>query len=50
VSGTITVPTPPIVFGDDMAMCDFDVDMTHGRVAFGRVTRTGNIWKLNGRF
>jgi Tol biopolymer transport system component len=49
-SGTVTVPMPPIVFGDDMAMCDFDVDMTHGRVAFGRVTRTGNIWKLNGRF
>ena len=46
----VTVPSPPIVFGDDMAMCDFDVDMTHGRVAFGRVTRTGNIWKLNGRF
>jgi len=46
----VTVPSPPIVFGDDPAMCDFDVDMTHGRVAFGRVTRTGNIWKLNGQF
>jgi Tol biopolymer transport system component len=46
----VTVPSPPIVFGDDMAMCDFDVDMTHGRVTFGRVTRTGNIWKLNGQF
>jgi Tol biopolymer transport system component len=46
----VTVPSPPIVFGDDLAMCDFDVDMKHGRVAFGRVTRTGNIWKLNGRF
>jgi hypothetical protein len=31
-------------------MCDFDMDATRGRVAFGRVTRTGNIWKLNGRF
>jgi Tol biopolymer transport system component len=47
---TVTVPSPPIVFGDDPAMCDFDVDMTHGRVMFGRVTRTGNIWKLKGRF
>ena len=47
---TVTVPSPPIVFGDDPAMCDFDVDMTQGRVAFGRVTRTGNIWKLKGRF
>jgi Tol biopolymer transport system component len=50
LAGTVTVPSPPIVFGDDPAMCDFDVDMKHGRVAFGRVTRTGNIWKLNGRF
>jgi Tol biopolymer transport system component len=49
-SGAVTVPSPPIVFGDDPAMCDFDVDMTQGRVAFGRVTRTGNIWKLDGRF
>ena len=49
-TGAVTVPSPPIVFGDDPAMSDFDVDMTHGRVAFGRVTRTGNIWKLNGRF
>ena len=31
-------------------MSDFDVDMKHGRATFGRVTRTGNIWKLNGRF
>ena len=46
----VTVPSPPIVFGDDPAMCDFDVDMTNGRVTFGRVTRTGNIWKLNGSF
>jgi Tol biopolymer transport system component/serine/threonine protein kinase len=50
LTGTVTVPSPPIVFGDDQAMCDFDVDMTRGRVVFGRVTRTGNIWKLNGRF
>ena len=49
-TGAVTVPSPPIVFGDDPAMCDFDVDMKHKRVAFGRVTRTGNIWKLNGRF
>ena len=50
VSGTITVPVPPIVFGDDPAMCDFDVDATRQRVVFSRVTRTGNIWKLDGRF
>ena len=50
LAGTVTVPSPPIVFGDDPAMSDFGVDVTHGRVAFGRVTRTGNIWKLNGRF
>jgi len=31
-------------------MCDFDVDMTHALVTFGRVTRTGNIQKLNGQF
>jgi len=43
VSGTITVPVPPIVFGDDPAMCDFDVDATRQRVVFSRVTRTGNI-------
>ena len=47
---TVTVPSPPIVFGDDLAMSDFDVDVKHGRITFGRVTRTGNIWKLNGRF
>ena len=50
LTGTVTVPVLPIVFGDDPSMCDFDVDMAHGRVAFGRVTRTGNIWKLNGQF
>jgi Tol biopolymer transport system component len=49
-SGTITVPVPPIVFGYDKEMCDFDVDMTHGLVAFGRVTRTGNLWRLDGQF
>ena len=49
-SGTVTVPTPPIVFGDDPAMCDFDADTTGGRVVFSRVTRTGNIWKLTGQF
>jgi hypothetical protein len=46
----ITTPTPPIVFGDDLAMCDFDVDMVHGRITFGRVTRKGNIWKLVWKF
>jgi Tol biopolymer transport system component len=46
----VTVPSPPIVFGDDPAMCDFDVDPAHGQIAFSRVTRNGNIWKLNGRF
>jgi Tol biopolymer transport system component len=50
LTGTITVPMPPIVFGDDPAMCDFDVDAARGRVVFGRVTREGNIWKLDGRF
>jgi Tol biopolymer transport system component/serine/threonine protein kinase len=50
LSGTIMVPMPPVVFGDDPAMCDFDVDAAHGRVAFGRVTREGNILKLSGRF
>jgi len=46
----VTVPVPPIVFGDDPAMCDFDVDAKCERVVFGRVTRTGNLWKLSGRF
>ena len=50
LSGRITSPAPPIVFGEDQAMCDFDVDMTHALVTFGRVTRTGNIQKLNGQF
>jgi len=50
LSGTVTTPVPPIVFGDDPEMCDFDVDTARGRVVFCRVTRTGNIWKLNGRF
>lgn len=49
-TGVVTVPAPPIVFGDDLAMCDFDVDLAQGRIAFSRVTRKGNIWKLNGRF
>ena len=46
----VSIPAPPIVFGDDPSMCDFDVDPAHGRMAFGRVTRNGNLWKLNGRF
>jgi len=46
----VTAPVPPIVFGYDPTLCDFDVDPTHGRVVFGRVTGEGNIWKLNGRF
>jgi hypothetical protein len=46
----VTPPAPPIVFGEDLAMCDFDVDLAHGRVVFSRVTRKGNVWKLNGRF
>ena len=50
LTGAITAPVPPIVFGDDPAMCDFDVDAAQERVVFGRVTRTGNIWKLNGTF
>jgi hypothetical protein len=50
LTGTVTVPVPPIVFGDDPAMCDFDVDATGERVVFSRVTRTGNIWKSSGRF
>ncbi len=49
-TGAVTVPAPPIVFGDDAAMCDFDVDTTQGRVVFCRAARTGNIWKLNGQF
>ncbi len=50
LTGTVTTPVPPIVFGEDQAMCDFDVDAARGRVVFCRVTRTGNLWKLNGRF
>jgi Tol biopolymer transport system component len=46
----VTVPAPPIIFGDDPAMCDFDVDATRERVVFSRITRTGNLWKLSGRF
>jgi Tol biopolymer transport system component len=46
----VTPPVPPIVFGEDLAMCDFDVDLEHGRIIFSRVTRKGNVWKLNGRF
>jgi Tol biopolymer transport system component len=49
-TGQVTLPTPPIVFGDDPAMCDFDVDAARGRVVFSRVTRTGNLWKLSGQF
>jgi Tol biopolymer transport system component len=49
-TGVVTIPTPPVVFGDDLAMCDFDFDIVHGRIAFSRVTRKGNIWKLDGRF
>jgi Tol biopolymer transport system component len=50
VTRVVTAPAPPIVFGYDPTMCDFDVDPAHGRVVFGRVTGEGNIWKLNGRF
>jgi Tol biopolymer transport system component/tRNA A-37 threonylcarbamoyl transferase component Bud32 len=50
VTRQVTVPVPPIVFGDDPAMCDFDVDATREHVVFSRVMRTGNLWKLSGRF
>jgi Tol biopolymer transport system component len=45
-TGVITTPTPPIVFGHELAMCDFDVDTARGLIAFSRVIRKGNIWKL----
>jgi len=50
VSGTVTTPNPPVVFGDDENMCDFDVSPDDRMLAFGRTTRMGNIWKLYGRF
>jgi Tol biopolymer transport system component len=49
-TGAVTLPALPIVFGVDLALCDFDVDLERGRIVFSRVTRKGNIWKLNGRF
>ena len=50
VSGAVTVPSPPIVFGDDEYMCDFDLSADGRVLAFSRTSRKGNIWKWVGRF
>jgi hypothetical protein len=50
VSGAVTVPQPPVVFGDDEDMCDFDVSPDGRVIVFSRTSRKGNVWKWVGRF
>jgi hypothetical protein len=46
----VTIPRPPVVFGDEPDMCDFDRSQDGRFVVFTRSARRGNIWKWVGQF
>jgi hypothetical protein len=50
VTGAVTIPNPPVVFGEDEDMCDFDASPDGRTLVYARTSRKGNIWRWSGRF